>query len=716
MKQSKFLAPIAALLVAACATAPAPAPESGESAVSGLEGNPFATPSDLPYGMPRFDRIRDEHYQPALLAGMAEQRREMDEIAANPAAPSFENTIEAMERSGRLLDRVTRVFFNLAGAHTNETIQAVQAEIAPKLAAHADSIFLDPGLYARIRTLYDKRETLGLSAAQLRLLELYHRDFVRAGAQLDENEQARLREINGELSPLTTQYGQNLLKGVNAATVFVTDPAELEGLGADGIARAAEAAKARGREGEYALPLMNYSSQPYLSSLSNRALRQRIHEASMGRGISGGEFDQRELILKMVSLRAERAALLGYPHHAAFSLETQTAQTTKAVNDRLAQLTPAAVRNAGAEARELQKLIDAEGHDFALKAWDWPYYAEKLRKARYEFDAGQMKPYFELNRVLVDGVFYMAERVYGLSFKRRDDLPVYQEDVSVWEVFDADGSALGLFVFDPFARESKRGGAWMNAYVAQSHLLGQKPVVGNHLNIPKPPEGQPALLTSDEVNTLFHEFGHAVHGLFSDVTYPYFSGTSVPRDFVEYPSQVHEMWMLYPEILENYAIHHETGEPMPRELVDKLQASKQFNEGYKTTEYLAASLLDQAWHQLVGADIPDDVVAFEREALQAAGALVEEVPTRYRSGYFAHIFAGGYSAGYYSYIWSEVLDADTVEWFKEQGGLQRINGDWFRAKLLSQGGSKDAMELFRQFRGRDARIEPLLERRGLTNP
>ena len=711
MHTKPLLAAASSLLLAACAQAPILTPNAAQTAAG---DNPFFEPSPLPYGMPPFDRIRDEHYKPALEAGMAEQRREIEAIRDNPEAPSFENTIEAMERSGRLLDRVSRVFFNLAGAHTNDTIQAVQAEMAPKLAAHSDAIYLDAALFARVHALFQQRDKLGLSAEQRRLLEMYHRDFVRAGAQLDEASQQRLREINAELSSLSTAFGQNLLKGVNAATVFVSDPALLDGLGEDGIARAKAAAEARGRPGEYALPLMNYSSQPYLKSLRNRELRKRIHEASLRRGIDGGEFDQREIILKMVRLRAERAALLGYRTFADYQLETQTARTTKAVNDLLASLTPAAVRNARAEAAELQKLIDAEGGGFKLAAWDWPYYAEKLRKARYDFDESQTKPYFELNRVLVDGVFHMAKQVYGLSFQRRDDLPTYHPDVSVWEVFNEDGSPLGLFLFDPFARESKRGGAWMNAYVSQSHLLGTRPVVANHLNIPKPPEGEPALLSFDEVNTMFHEFGHALHGLFSDVTYPYFSGTSVPRDFVEYPSQVHEMWMTWPSILANYAVHYQTGEPMPRALVDKIEAAEKFNQGYATTEYLAASLLDQAWHQLTVDQVPDDVVAFERQALARAGALLDEVPTRYRSGYFAHIFAGGYAAGYYSYIWSEVLDADTVEWFKEQGGAERINGDWFRAKLLSRGGSRDAMELFRQFRGRDPRIEPLLERRGLN--
>lgn len=697
------------VLLGACAL-PKPIDASPETAVS----NPFFVKSSLDYQMPRFDLIRDEHYAPALEAGMREHLIEINAIANQKSMPTFENTIVAMERSGELLGRVTRVFFNIAGAHTNETIQKVQADVAPKLAAHTDAIYLNPALYQKVRMLHEQRTELGLDEEQLRLLEQYHRDFVQAGAQLDEDQKARLRQINERESTLTTQFGQNLLKERNASTLYVDTAEQLAGFSDAEIAAAAAAAKADGKDGQYAIKLLNYSSQPQLASLKNRELRKKLLKASLARGTRGSEFDNRAFIKELVALRAERAEMMGYPHHAAFVLERTTAKTTKAVNDMLAKLAPAAVRNAKAEAADMQKLIQAQGDDFKLQAWDWPYYAEQVRAQRYDFDASQMRPYLELESVLQNGVFHMAEALYGLSVKERKDLPVYQEDVRVFEFFNADGSELGLFVFDPFARESKRGGAWMNNYVPQNHLFGDQPVVGNHLNITKPPAGEPVLLSFDEVNTLFHEFGHAAHGLFSDVTYPYFSGTSVPRDFVEYPSQVHEMWATWPSVLKNYARHHETGEPMPQALVDKFLAAEQFNQGYATTEYLAASILDQAWHQLGSKQIPDDVAAFEQRALKKAGILVSEVPTRYSSGYFAHIFAGGYSAGYYSYIWSEVLDADTVQWFEQHGGLSRLNGDWFREYLLSRGGSIDAIELFKLFRGRAPKIEPLLDRRGLN--
>ena len=708
MKSVWIPAAAGSLLLGACAL-PQPMHTVSDPTVS----NPFFSESSLDYHMPRFDLIRDEHYAPALEAGMAQQIEEIEAIAGNADAATFDNTIVAMERSGDILGRVTRVFFNMVGAHTNDTLNKVQAEVAPKLAAHTDSIFLNAALFARVQSLHEQRQDLGLSVEQIRLVERYYTDFVRAGAKLNDDQKQRLREINAELSSLTTRFGQNLLKERNASTVFVDDAALLAGLSPAQVEAAAAVAKDAGKEGLYGLKLMNYSSQPQLSALKNRETREMLHKASMARGIRGGEFDYRELILKMAKLRAERAQLMGYPHHAAYVLEAATAKTTKAVNDMLGKLAPAAVRNAKNEAADMQKLIDAQSGGFKLAAWDWPFYAEQVRAQRYAFDGDQMKPYLELESVLVNGVFEMAKQVYGLTLEERFDLPVYQEDVRVFEVFEEDGSELGLFVFDPFARDSKRGGAWMNNYVPQNHLLGHKPVVGNHLNIPKPAEG-PVLLSFDEVTTLFHEFGHAVHGLFSDVTYPYFSGTSVPRDFVEYPSQVHEMWATWPSILSNYARHYETGEAMPDELLSKFIAAENFNQGYSTTEYLAAAILDQAWHQLSPKQIPKDVEKFERAALKKAGILVDEVPTRYRSGYFAHIFAGGYSAGYYSYIWSEVLDADTVQWFHEHEGLKRLNGDWFREYLLSRGGSKEAMELFELFRGREPKIEPLLERRGLN--
>lgn len=679
------------------------------------DANPFFTESPLFLQYPPYDLIENEHYLPAFERGMTDHLVEIEAIAGNPEAPTFENTIVAMDLSGRLLDRVSRVFYAMASADTNETIEAVRSEMAPRLAAHGDAILLNDMLFQRVQAIYEQRDSLELDPESYRLVEETYKDFVRAGALLDDVQKEQLMAYNAELATLQTRFSQNVLGEVNAKAIVVEDPALLDGLGESGIASAAEAAKARDLEGKYVIPLLNTSGQPSLASLNNRDLRQRIAETSLGRGSSGGEYDNRQTLSRAARIRAERAQLLGYANHAAYGLEDQTARTVEAVNERLASLAPPARVNAEREAAELQAMIDAEGGDFELTFADWSYYTEKLRKQKYDFDAEQLKPYFELDSVLVNGVFFAAEQVFGLTFVQRTDLPVYHPDVRVWEVFDADGSTLGLFIEDMYARESKRGGAWMNAAVSQSALLGTKPVVANHLNIPKPPEGEPTLLTWDEVTTLFHEFGHALHGLFSDVTYPSFSGTSVPRDFVEYPSQVNEMWADWPEVLANYAVHYQTGEPLPQEMLDKVLASSQFNEGYATTEYLAAALLDQAWHQRTPDEVPDadGVLAFEAAALEAAGMDFPPVPPRYRSTYFSHI-VGGYSAGYYAYIWSEVLDADSVEWFKENGGMLRENGDHFRESLLSRGGSEDAMVLFENFRGRAPDVQPLLIRRGLT--
>jgi peptidyl-dipeptidase Dcp len=677
--------------------------------------NPFFSESPLYLQYPQFDLIQNEHYLPAFERGMEEHLVEIEAIANNSEPATFDNTLVAMERSGQLLDRVSRVFYAMASAHTNDTIEEVRSELAPRLAAHGDAILLNDALFARVKAVYDARDTLELDPESYRLVEESYRDFVRAGALLNAEQKEQLKAYNAELASLQTQFSQNVLGEVNAKAIVVDDPARLDGLGEAGIARAAEAAKARELEGQYVIPLLNTSGQPALSSLTDRALRQEIMETSLGRGSSGGEFDNRDELTRVAQIRAERAALLGYPNHAAYSLENQTAKTVEAVNERLGALAPAAVANAKQEAAELQAMIAAEGGDFELAAWDWSFYTEKVRKEKFDFDESQLKPYFELDNVLTKGVFYAAEKVYGLTFKERPDLPTYHPDVRVWEVFEQDGSTLGLFIEDMYARESKRGGAWMNAYVSQSGLFGTQPVVANHLNVPKPPEGEPTLLTWDEVTTLFHEFGHALHGLFSNVKYPSFAGTSVPRDFVEYPSQVNEMWADWPEVLANYAVHFETGEPLPQEMLDKVLASSKFNEGFRTTEYLAAALLDQAWHQRTPEEVPgaDGLLAFEAQALADAGVDFAPVPPRYRSTYFSHII-GGYSAGYYSYIWSEVLDADSVEWFKENGGMLRENGDHFRNTLLSRGGSKDAMALFEDFRGRAPDVQPLLERRGLT--
>ncbi len=682
---------------------------------SGISGNPFDAPSDLFLNYPPFDQIENSHYGPAFERGMAEHLAEVEAIANNSAAASFTNTVVALELSGQLLDRVSRVFFALASAHTNDDIRALQQQLAPQLSAHQDAILLNRELFARIDQLYNSRTELELSAEEDRLLERYYIDFIRAGAALTEEQQERMREINSELAVLETEFSQNVLSEVNDLAIVVATREELTGLDEALIQAAADEAESRGLSGQYVLPLLNTSGQPALASLQNRDLRERIHLTSLSRGNRGGEYDNRQILSSVLALRAERAALLGYTNHAEFILENQTAQTVEAVNQRLAELTVPAMANANREAADLQQMIYDTEADFELQSWDWSFYTERLRAARFNFDASQLRPYFELDNVLQRGVFYAAERLYGLTFAERFDLPVYQEDVRVFEVFDSVGTTLGIFIADFYARPSKRGGAWMNAYIPQSDLLNTQPVVANHLNITKPPAGEATLLTFDEVTTMFHEFGHALHGLFSNVEYPRFSGTSVPRDFVEYPSQVNEMWATWPEVLANYAVHYQTGEAMPQDLLDKVLSTQTFNQGFETTEYLAASILDQALHQLTVDEIPDaeNIMEFEASALAAAGIAHEDIPPRYRSTYFSHIM-GGYSAGYYSYIWSEVLDADTVEWFKENGGLLRENGDHFRQTLLSRGGSIDAMTLFRNFRGRDAEIAPLLERRGLN--
>jgi peptidyl-dipeptidase Dcp len=687
-----------------------------EDAAVGVVENPFFAPSDLEFRFPRFDLIRNEHYLPAFERGMQEQLVEIADITSQTAEPTFANTLVPLEVSGQLLNRVLTVFFALSSAHTNDAIQELEVEISPRLSAHRDSILLDEKLFARVKAVYDVRDTLGLDPESLRLVEETYKDFVLSGAQLNAQQKERLKAINAELAELETRFDQNVLAEVNASAVVVDSSEELAGLSDAEIQTAADAAVARDLPGKYVLPLLNTSGQPLLTTLENRALRQRIMETSLVRGSRGNEFDNREVLSRTVTLRAERAQLLGYPSHAAVQLAKQTAQTVEAVQQRLADLIPRAVANAEREAAELQAQLQAEGVDFQLAAWDWAYYAEKVRQQKFSFDESQLRPYFEIDNVLQKGVFFAANQIYGISFKERTDLPVYEDSVRVFEVLEENGSTLAFFLFDPYARSSKRGGAWMNDYVAQSALMETQPIVANHQNVPKPPAGEPTLLTFDEVTTMFHEFGHALHGMFSNVTYPSFSGTNVPRDFVEYPSQVNEMWSTWPEVLKNYAVHYQTGEPMPTELLDKVLASQKYGQGFATSEYLMAALIDMAIHVLPPEQVPsaDALLQFEADALTAAGANMDMLPPRYRYTYFSHIM-GGYSAGYYSYIWSEVLDAETVDWFKENGGMTRANGQHFRDTLLSRGGSAEALSLFRDFRGRDASVEPLLERRGLVD-
>ena len=679
------------------------------------ETNPFYEESPLYLNYPRFDRIQDAHYLPAFERGMEEELEEIEAIVNQPDQPSFDNTILALELTGQLLDRVARVFYAISSAHTNDEIRALEQQLAPRLAGHEDNILLNPDLFERVGIIYEQRDDLALEPESMRLLEKYYTEFVRGGAALSVPEQQHMKELNAEIASFETLYSQNILSEVNDLAVIVDTEEELTGLDQALITAAREEAAARDLDGKYVLPLLNTSSQPALASLQNRALREIIHSISLSRGSRGGDFDNTEVLSDVLRLRAERAQLLGYDNHAHFILEDRTAQTVAAVNNRLAELTAPALANVNREAVDLQQMISDDGQDFELASWDWDFYTEKLRLARYDFDAKELRPYFELNNVLLKGVFFAAEQLYGITFKEQISLPVYQEDVRVFEVYDTTGTTLAIFIADFYARPTKRGGAWMNSYVSQSNLLNTRPIVANHLNITKPLEGEVTLLTFDEVTTMFHEFGHALHGMFSAVEYPYFSGTSVPRDFVEYPSQVNEMWAIWPEVLANYAIHHETGQSMPQELLEKVLSTQTFNQGFETTEYLAASILDQALHQLNPDEIPvgDEIMEFERSTFEGAGIVLDSVPPRYRSTYFSHIM-GGYHAGYYSYIWSEVLDADSVDWFKENGGLTRENGDHFRQTLLSRGGADDAMTLFRKFRGRDPDITPLLERRGLN--
>ncbi|MGY2899665.1 peptidyl-dipeptidase Dcp [Curtobacterium sp. PvP017] len=670
---------------------------------------PFDVPSTLPYALPPFGDVRLEHYRPAFEAGMAEQRAEVEAIATDPHAPTVENTLIALERSGQLLTRVSHVFFTLSSADSTPELHDLEAEISPLLAAHRDAITLDSRLYARVQSVLDGAEAAGLEGEALRLVERTHAEMTLAGAGLDDAGKERLTAINQELSTLTTTFERNLLEDTNDSAVHVTDEAELEGLDDGAKSAAAGSAADRGLEG-WLITLPLYTGHPWLPSLANRDLRERIMRASLARGRRGNQYDNREVLLRIVRLRAERAELLGFPNHAAVVTADETAKTPEAVDGLLSSLVGAAARNADDERAVRSRTV---GYD--IESWDWAYATEILRGEQFAADSSALRPYFEADRVLHDGVFHAAGALYGLTFTERPDLHGYNDEVRVFEVTGDDDEPVGLYLLDLYTRDGKRGGAWMNPVVEQSELLGTLPVVVNNLNVAKPAPGSPTLLIQDEVETLFHEFGHALHGLIARTTYPRFSGTNVERDFVEFPSQVNEMWVSWPSVLANYAKHHETGAPLPPELVLGLSESEGFNEGFGTTEYLAAALLDQAWHRLSAAEAAavTSVEDFEGSALESAGIAVEAVPPRYSSTYFAHTFSGGYDAGYYGYIWSEVLDADTVEWFRENGGLSRDAGRRFATRLLGVGGAKDPLEAYRDFRGRDAEVGPLLRRRGL---
>ena len=672
--------------------------------------NPFAQRSALDYELPPFALIKEEHYLPAFYEGCTQQLAEVQAILDTPGAATFENTIVALEKSGQMLMRTLLVFFNKSSSDTNDAMDKIEEEMAPKLAAHQDAINLNPALYARIKSLYDNRESIGLNTEDAWLLERYYKDLIHAGAHLSESQRDRLKELNEELSKLETQFSKNVLADTNDLAVLVDTIDELDGLSENEIASAAAAAKDRGHEGKWLIGMVNFSGNPVLDSLTNRALRKKIMQDSLLKGNRANENDNKPVILKVVKLRAERAKLFGKNTHAEHVIAVQTAEHPDNVHAMLRKIAPAAVRNAQAEAQDLKKSAGTE-----IESWDWGFYTEQVRLEKYNIDTSKMRPYFELESVLANGIFFAANKLFGITFKERPDLVTYHPEARAFEVFNEDGSKLGLFIGDFYTRDSKRGGAWMNNLVDQNFLFNQLPVVVNNLNIPKPPAGKPTLLTFSETTTLFHEFGHALHGLLSQVKYPRVSGTSVQRDFVEFPSQVNEMWILWPEVVENYARHFETGEKLPQEWIDNLDAASTFNEGHATTSYLAAAILDLAWHSLDSEEAAKitDVEAFEAQAIKDYGLDFAPVPTRYRSTYFSHIFAGGYSAGYYGYIWSEVLDADTVDWFKENGGLQRKNGEHFRNTLLGRGGSIDSMQMFRNFRGRDSKIEPLLKRRGL---
>lgn len=676
--------------------------------------NPFSSPSELPFHAPAFDQIRIEHYQPAFLVGMKQQLQEMKTIAGQSEKPTFENTIVPMEKSGALLTRVRNVFSNMTSAHTNEHLQNIQTELAPLLAAHSDNILLNDQLFRRVEQLYEARDSSGLDSEQQEVLRQHYENFVRAGARLTDQQKNRIRLLNEQLSTLETKFEDNLLAVTKERSVVVADVAELDGMSESDIAAAAETAEERGMKGQYVLEITNTTRVPILSSLNNRSLRRRVWEASAFRGLGrDGGIDNRPLVLEIAQLRAERASLLGFDNHAAFKLQNQMARTPEAARKMLTDLVPGVVERVRQEAADLNAMMKELGAAHDLAPWDWEYYAEKVRQDRFEVDEAAVKPYFELDSVLKNGVFFTMNNLFGISFHERSDIPVYHPEVRVFDVMDRDGSQIGLFYIDFFKRDSKRGGAWMSSYVDQSTLLDVKPVIINVLNNPRPAEGEPALISFDNVTTMFHEMGHAVHGLFSNVTFPLVSGTATPRDFVEFPSTFEEDWAIQPKILSNYARHHRTNEPIPKELLDKVILASKFNQGFDTLEYLAAAILDLEWHSLTSEEIPDDIEAFEAATLKKYGIDIAAVPPRYRTAYFAHIWSGGYSASYYAYIWSEVLAADAFAFMQSNGGLTAENGNRFRAEVLSRGSSRDPMESYKAFRGKAPTVDALLIRRGL---
>lgn len=675
--------------------------------------NPFLKESTLPYQVPDFDHIKDSDFKPAIEEGMKIHLNEINSIADNKEAPTFENTLVAMEKSGQMLTRVNHVFGLLTGANTNDDLQKIQEEIAPKQAAHDDAIHLNAKLFKRIESIYNTRAKLKLDAESNKLLEYYYQEFVLAGAKLSEDAKTNLKKLNEQEASLSAKFSNQLLAAAKAGA-FVTDKvSDLEGLSTGEINAAAQAAKTAKMDGKWLLSLQNTTQQPSLQMLSDRATRQKLFEASWNRAEKGDSNDTRKTIVEIAKIRAEKAKLMGFPNYAAWKLQDQMAKTPAAVEAFFAKLVPSATAKANAEAAELQSVIDTQKGGFKLEPYDWNYYAEQVRKAKYDLNENEVKPYFELNNVLKNGVFYAATQLYGITFKERTDLPVYHKDVKVFELFDKDNSTIGLFYCDYFKRDNKSGGAWMDNVVGQSKLMGTKPVIFNVCNFTKPAGGQPALISFDDVTTMFHEFGHALHGFFANQEYPSLSGTNVARDFVEFPSQFNEHWAVNPQVFKNYAIHYSTGQPMPQILVDKINKAAKFNQGYALTEVLAAAALDMQWHKLSATEPLQDADKFETTALQRTGLSLSYVPPRYRSSYFLHIWGNGYAAGYYAYLWTEMLDHDAFSWFEENGGLTRENGQRFRDMILSRGNTEDYGKMFRDFRGHDPNIKAMQKYRGL---
>ncbi len=690
-----------------------PPPEQPKPVPPPPPPNPFLTPSALYLQAPPFDKIHIDQYMPAFEQGMQEHLAEVRAIADSADPPTFENTIVAQEKAGRTLYRVGKVFAQMAGANTNPDIQQIEADVSPKLAAHTDAINLDPKLFARVHTLYQQRDKLGLDAIDKRLLERYHLDMVRGGAMLSDADKDKLKDLNKEEAELTTKFSKAVLADTNNGGVVVEDKADLDGLSDADIATAAEAAAKKNMPGKWLIPLINTTNQPQLAMLKNRALREKLFRASATRCTHGDDNDTRQIVSRLAQLRAQKAKLLGFSSWAQYTLDDQMAKTPDRALALLKQIGPGAVARARAEIKDMQAVIDKEKGGFKVQPWDYAYYSEKVRKAKYDLDDTQIKPYFEVDHVLKDGVFFAAHQLYGVTFKQRKDLPVWEPDVRVWEIFDGDGSTIGLIYTDYYARDSKHGGAWMDSYVDQSDLLGQKPVVLNVLNIPKPAAGEPTKLTFDEVTTMFHEFGHGLHGLFSRVKYPYMSGTSTPRDFVEFPSQFNENWALEPTVFANYAKHFQTGAAMPAELVAKIKKAATFNQGFDTLETLEAQLVDLEWHALPASAPLQDPEKFEAAALKKYNVDLAEVPPRYHTPYFQHIWNGGYSAGYYAYMWTALLASDAFQWFNEHGGMTAANGQTFRDAILSRGGTVDSHDLYLKFRGHEPAVGPLLKKRGL---